>query len=646
MKMRLMLLSSVSAMLLILTVMPLASAEILISQVGNVYNIGDELSVDITLAPSIYVNDFLRVDISCGTENVNIYNQPYEIDSGEEQDVSVIVPALEKSIIGSLIGNCHLQASYGEENVNSQDFILTNEININLNLAQVKYNPGETVDISGSALKLNGEAVEGFVEIVIEDLDLLIVKTINDVNFAINFTLLDDSPGGVHSMNVRVYEKDLLGEISNEGIANEMIDISQVLTSLEININPQTVSPGDEFTYSVIPKDQSGAAIDYEVGITIYKPGDFIFLEKVINSGEEYSIKTDSNTTPGYWQVEAIVEELSSKKLFYLEEHKEIHSSLIGDTLIVTNIGNVRYRGPIEILIGSVTEVKHLDLNVHETKKFKLSAPDGNYLIGLSEGNNEETLGNTFLTGRVIEVGEIRDGLIGSLYSPLLWLLAILLLALIIVFFVRRRKSKGKTPVLKADKKDVKHNSIKGAMIKEGKKEEASVVALKINNKEISSSISDSIDKTLIAAKGVGAKIYTDGNYRIILFSPSLTKYSENSMVVIAVKVAKKIEAILNDHNRKSREVIDFGIGLNNGGIISEITQGKFIFTSVGGVITGAKKIAALSKKEVLLSDSMRKRVLGKVNTEKVKGKDVWKVTKIPDREKHKGFLSRSGKKD
>jgi len=640
MKMRLTLLLGV------LLLLPLASAEILISQVGTVYNIGDELAVDITLAPSVYVNDFLKVDISCDNQSVNIYNQPYEIDSGEEQDVSVTVPSLEKSIIGSLMGNCYLEANYGGDNINSQNFVITNKININLNLAQVKYNPGETVDISGSALKLNGEAVEGFVEIIIDSINLVIVKTINDVNFAVNFTLPDDSKGGVQDINVRVYEKDLLGEISNEGIINESIEITQVLTSLEININPQTISPGDEFTYSVIPKDQSGAAIDYEIGIIIYKPGDFVFLEKVINSGEEYSIKTELDATPGYWQVEAIVEELSSKKLFYLEEYKKIHSSLIGDTLIVTNIGNVRYKSAIEILIGPAVQVKHLDLDVGETKKFRLSAPDGNYLIGLSEGDNEETLGNTFLTGRVIGVGEIREGLVGSLYSPIFWLLGLILLALIIVIIVRRKKSKWKKPVMKVDKKDIKQESAGGAMITEGRKEEASVVVLKINNKEISNFMSNSIDKTLTAAKSGGAKIYIDGNYRIILFSPSLTKSSEQVIGVIAIKVAKKIEAILNEHNRMSRDIIDFGIGLNNGSIISEIKGGGFKFTSVGGVITGAKKIATLSEKEVLLSDSIRKRVLGKVNSEKVKGKNVWKVTKIANRGEHSGFLSKSGKKD
>ena len=89
-----------------------------------------------------------------------------------------------------------------------------------------------------------------------------------------------------------------------------------------------------------------------------------------------------------------------------MEEFKEIQTSLINNTLIVTNIGNVRYVGPLEISIGSSVEVKQIDLEIGESKNFNLHAPDGTYLIRTNNGNNASVLGNVALTGNAVRVSD------------------------------------------------------------------------------------------------------------------------------------------------------------------------------------------------------------------------------------------------
>jgi class 3 adenylate cyclase len=181
-------------------------------------------------------------------------------------------------------------------------------------------------------------------------------------------------------------------------------------------------------------------------------------------------------------------------------------------------------------------------------------------------------------------------------------------------------------------------------MVVSGKKEEASVIALRLSKKSAKSYYSSStIDDALSEAKETGAKIYEDGAYRIFLFSPALTKKNNNDL--LAVKVAKKIKEVFRAHNKKFKDKIDFGIGLNNGFIISEAADSDFKFTSVGNIISSAKQISGYLDESVLLSDSIRKRVINSVKTEKVGDKEGWELKKIADRTKHEEFIKDFTKK-
>jgi hypothetical protein len=638
MKMRLIFL-----LFLCLSVFPVVSAGILIGQPESIYNIRDVLSVSITLNPNGPANDFLTLDIDCGNESVEIYRSPFDLQAGEKTTIDVIA-TLSTSLIGSLVGNCNLVANYAGDNEISQSFELTNKLNIDLDFIGGKYNPGEKISLGGLALRKSGGLVDGFIEVNVESLDILLSKEVGEGKFSFNFTLPEDSEAGEHTIKIRIYEESYFGEVSNEGNISETIEISQVLSSLKILVSSQSVFPGGEFVYTTNAYDQSKEIIQGQISLVIYEPGDFVFLEKVINSGDKGSIDLGLNYTPGYWKIEAVTGGLSARKLFYVEEVKEIHSSLINDTLIVTNIGNVRYRGPLEVTIGSAIQVKQIDLDVGETKKFKLFAPDGTYLIGINDGKREVNLGNVLLTGNAIAIEDIRGGFIGSFSQPVIWILIVLILIAIIVY-VRVKKSRKKKLVGGATKKISPEKKVGTESVMYGKKENASVIALKLGHeKKGSSYVVESIEKALMTAKSSSGKVYVDGDYRIILFSPSLTKVKNNEM--IAVKVAKRIGEILGEHNSRYKEKINFGIGVHRGEIISEIKDNNFKFTTSGNLISRGKGIAQSSNKEVLLSDSIRRIVVNEIKTERVKGKEVWRITRVSNREEHKDFLSRFMHKD
>ena len=171
-----------------------------------------------------------------------------------------------------------------------------------------------------------------------------------------------------------------------------------------------------------------------------------------------------------------------------------------------------------------------------------------------------------------------------------------------------------------------------------GKKEDASIIALKAESgKGKSSFFRSTVEKAVLTAKQSGAKVYIDGNYHVLLFTSTLTKIRENE--VLAVKISQRMAEIFKEHNRKFKDKIRFGIGVNRGEIIGEKKHDEFNFTTVGTAISRAKRIAQSMEGEALLSDSIRRAVATQIKTEKVKDKDEWKITKITDRTKHEDFL-------
>ena len=307
---------------------------------------------------------------------------------------------------------------------------------------------------------------------------------------------------------------------------------------------------------------------------------------------------------------------------------------MINDTLVVTNVGNIIYNAPLEIGIGSAVEVIQLEIKIGETKKFKLSAPTGTYSIRVNDGNENSVFGSVPLTGNAVKIRDLDSINFGEFTAPILWFFGAIVLILIIVLLIKARKKKISQGNVGEPGKRFSRVDLGNVM--HGKKEEAVVIAIRVggNPKHINQTISNS----LTAAKNSGSKVYIDGDYKIIIYSPSLTKNKENE--ITAVKTARQIEEIFREHNRKFKEKINFGIGISKGEIISEIKDDQFKFTAVGNSIVKAKRLAGTFNQEVLLSDNIQKSVVGEIKTQKA-DEGSYRVTRINDREKHRDFLDK-----
>lgn len=479
-----------------------------------------------------------------------------------------------------------------------------------------------------------------------------VISEVRDGHFSVVFVVPDNAPPGTYKVSARAYDQDRQGNIMNEGVASSSVRIKQVIQVAKLAFNFDSIVPGNEFLFIPLLYDQAENQGDGELEIIVYKPDNSVFMDKILKSSDTYSIFIETNYTPGYWKVEGKIGEIETEKSFFVEELEKISSTLEENTLTIRNIGNVLFDKAVEISIGEISEIKDVRLEVGESRRFRLAAPDGEYKIGVSDGSNSEDLGVTLLTGRVISINEI-GGYLSENYWMLILLLVVVVFIIIILVIIRKIKSGGirvKVPKLVGPKRDAVSKplsvagTVGGGVVDRGKKEEVSLISLKIKNfseiQDSAGSVKDGglqcIDGVLLEAKSVGAKIYVDKEYRIIIFSPSIVK-GENYL--LAIRVAKGIGLILNNFNSSSEEKINFGIGVHSGDMAMERKEGKLKFVSLGNTVAIAKRLSEYSENEVLLSEQMHKKTLGKVKVEK-KG-DFWKVTRIVDREQYEDFVNK-----
>ena len=121
----------------ILTILPSAvSAEIMLSQPNFLYNIGDSMDISATIKPDKDVDGFLTLALSCGDLSKEFYKAPFSLKAGQEEKISTQL-ILSKSFLGEMIGECRVDANYGEDQSSTQSFQVTDKIDLIVNINNV-----------------------------------------------------------------------------------------------------------------------------------------------------------------------------------------------------------------------------------------------------------------------------------------------------------------------------------------------------------------------------------------------------------------------------------------------------------------------------------------------------------------------------
>jgi hypothetical protein len=673
--------------ILILMIISSVSAEIVVlQQPKSVYNVDDTITIPITIKAIEEISGTFSMDLLCGGgKQVNFYRNGVRLNPGEEKtfETSLI---LNKDNIGETLGDCKIKGSIEQEYVILNNFKISNLLVVQPNTEQVQFDPGQSILIRGSVVKENTQDSNGFVSIEIttdnSSENILQTGTISNGFYSVNITLPENIKAGKYLVKINAYELDVKARETNKGFSNYNIDIKQVPRSLEIAFETDKVEPGTSLKVKAVLHDQTGEKITSNSIISIKKgvgENSIVQQQSEIPTDEYLEFAIAYNQLPSNWSIFAVSNQLTAEANFAVIEKKLIQVEILNDTVLITNKGNVFYNESVNLRIGENQTVDlNVSLNLDETKKYKLKAPDGTWEVEIRDSKGEVLLtAMATLEGKAVEINESGKTGFSKLIGTIVWIFIILILGFgAFVFFKKgykrnffeklRIKKKIREPRLnsawdnraiplsKNSNLETRNRANLSTSIR-GEKQEVSIVTLHIKNlAEIQSkkgNAEETLQRIVNLAEDKKAFVYENQESLFFILTPLKTRKFQNESA--ALEIAQRTEEILLEHNRLFKQKISFGISLNYGTIVERLEKGELNFMSIENLITASKKIASVAKESILISEKMRGKLTG-IRTERDESLERVIAYKLKEIKYHdeahsrfiKSFLKRSEKNE
>jgi len=638
----------------------LAYASLEISEPKEVYNFGDRLDFTVTTIPNSAVSGFFEINLVCDNASMNIYRIPANEEgfpSGKQNSYSNHI-YISKEVIGNMEGGCYVDASLGSERAKTKTFEITKEINLETTFNKESYNPNDELILKIKATRANGFPLEGFAEI---SGAIVTNKAVEAGESEIRFPIPENMEAGSQRIALFVYDRGKNEEVLNSANKEILLVINQVPTSIDLSVYKSEINPGESLQISTDLFDQSRKKIGGTIVVSFISPkGEK--KEYSFPSGNTQFINISTNSTPGRWKILASFGKVSKETEFSVGELEKASFTFLDreSILVVKNIGNVPYNKTIEVKIGeNPLKIEDVRLKVGEERKFRLKAPDGNYLVSLTDGS-DQTQASLMLTGSAISMQSI-GGLNIFKYKISLIFILMILIALILVIIAKYKSrithhhythhtfnppvqsQRIGVPEVKKEKrsslliseeesskekrkelssyipKTISGGGAESTLLTEGKKLFSPVLVLKIKNFHMMREHGkEEVEKLMDIAKQNKAMIELREGYLIAIFSPMITKaFDGNEM--LAVRAGNEMLRELEDYNKKSMDKISFNIGLHAGELLSSTEGGRFRYTSLGNTVILAKKIADSDSGKLQISDSVKAKLMRNVKTSEVK---------------------------
>ena len=187
-------------------------------------------------------------------------------------------------------------------------------------------------------------------------------------------------------------------------------------TSIDIKTDKQTYNSGETVNYNILLL-QDSKEITQNVQVYFSDSLEKVKLNYTVESNKENQFQINENYASGVWKIKAEFQDKNVTRIFTIKEKQQVEFSIQDGKLIIKNIGNSHYIKTIQILIGEKVTSQTLNIAIGKTKELRLVAPDGNYDIQVTDGENTFVKKNIHLTGTGQVIGAIDEIIVSD--SPL-----------------------------------------------------------------------------------------------------------------------------------------------------------------------------------------------------------------------------------
>jgi hypothetical protein len=317
-------------------------------QLGDPFTLTAELSYENASAPEMARIYFRNGDISYKTVSLIINNQ---FGSTNELTFDANGNPLPE-------GTYHVDVVLENNWETLKEFndVLTievkTELELELSLEEEQILPGEVINIIGRATKkISGDDVSaGTIKILLDGEDYQTSFSGNE--FIYTITSQSNIESYYHNLDITIQD-----DYGNKDTKTLSFYVVPQPTTFEINTEKTNFFPEEELI--IIPSvfDQAGEVISEDVEVRMYTADKKREIKEVILSGEEIKYDFSLYAIPGGWRIKAKSESgLESEILINLAEVTELSTFISNQSLVIKNLGNIKYKELLEVNITSTDE--------------------------------------------------------------------------------------------------------------------------------------------------------------------------------------------------------------------------------------------------------------------------------------------------
>ena len=611
----------------------IVSAEIILSQPKQIYNLGETLKTEIKVSGQI--EGIFEANLVCDNEKQLFYAEYFSLKTNEQK-------SFDKSLrLTGKKGSCHIEAKIADEEAKTSLFTISNAIFVSLSLNKESLYPNDTMEIQGKAIKENNENLDGIAEIY---LNTLFLKETEIKSSKFNEKL---SLPKLSSYNYEIIVKARDKENLNFGESKKQITMLSIPSVLKIETNEPKAGSMLEITAFLY--DQNNKTLEKNISILIDSPEKQELYSREILSGKKTNFELPDNAPIGNWKISAVYEDTEEEQNFYLDKNEKIIFSIKNNILNVKNIGNVPYKKVLVIEIANenskLTKEIFVDLAIDKEQKLKLSAPEGEYNIKVMD----KTFSKISLTGNAINIEKLSsNGLIKSPFFAMLILIGIVILLIVFshgklgfelkkatrIFSKEAEEKKiittklGKT---EEEKKQLKNlfekyvdKDIADAIAKQGESKKYANITLLFtdirgfssyfdtaHSQEISNLLDNyfkTINYIIKRNRGVINKFIGDA-VMAIFNEPIKDKNHVSNAVKAALEIRQAIKKLNERLKRENKREISIGIGIDTGmATIGNFgSKEKLEYTAIGEPVNIAFRLQQTAKpNQIIISDRIK----------------------------------------
>ena len=321
-----------------------ALAEISVQTFQDRVNIGDDIEIEASVVGDRAMIGFMRFEAVCQDLLLPFYLTPVELRQGFRTQVDP--PSLRA--LSSMEGECTIKTELLDDgnraidSAQSKKFTVSNGLRIILLTENLTTLPGQSKKIEGLIRGAGDTSVNADIEFLFGE-KRYATSTFNG-KFIVILTIPATSRSGTHPIAIIATDNR-----QNQGSVDSQIEVIAVPSTLNIALLQESQDPGKNLEYTVTILDQAGDIIPKSSQVRIISPDSTYAFQGTSMSAVPAEFAIGQFLPPGEYTLEALHEEIKASSVFVVNEIKDIRVWRDGESIVIENVGNVKFKDEVEI---------------------------------------------------------------------------------------------------------------------------------------------------------------------------------------------------------------------------------------------------------------------------------------------------------